>query len=52
MFLQVSVRWKTFEANMTLERSHPGVLPLVDGEVHLGVVPLGAALKLAQVLVC
>ena len=51
MLLQISVRGKVLPANMAPKRSCARMFPLVDGEVHLGVVPFEAAGVLTLVAV-
>ena len=43
MLLEIAVRREGLVAPVALVGSHPGMLPLVDGQVHPRVIPLLAA---------
>jgi hypothetical protein len=51
VLLEIAVRGECLVAGFAFERSHPGVLPLMDRQVHLGVIPFVAAWVLANIAV-
>ena len=51
MFFQISVGWESLEAARALEGSLARVFPLMDGQVHPGVVALWTSWVLTLVLV-
>jgi len=42
VLLEIAITGKCLVTDLAAERFDPCVLPLVDGEIHLGVVALGA----------
>ena len=51
VFLKISVTGKSLMAYLAFERLLPCMFPLVNDQVHLGVIPLRAAMVRTSVLV-
>ena len=51
VFFEVAVAWEGLVAHLALKRLLACMLPLVDGQVHLGVIPLLTAVMGTSVFV-